>query len=174
MRNDKGQFVKGMTPHNKKEDVDHGDWLMYNRGCHCDLCKRAATFYYAELNGRVPLEIQKTLPCKDCGLNPRRKGSRRCKDCLNEISRVAMNKKSRPDNYDELSQLQQGLCAICGDPETALRKSGKIKELAADHNHETSEWRGLLCARCNTALGLFGDDPEILEAAINYLRLWGV
>jgi hypothetical protein len=31
------------------------------------------------------------------------------------------------------------------------------------------EFRGLLCAACNTALGKFKDDPKILVAAIDYL-----
>ena len=39
-----------------------------------------------------------------------------------------------------------------------------------DHNHSTGEVRGLLCARCNTAMGLFGDSLSLMENAINYLK----
>ena len=38
------------------------------------------------------------------------------------------------------------------------------------HCHETGEVRGLLCQPCNTALGMFEDDPKRMEEAISYLR----
>ena len=43
------------------------------------------------------------------------------------------------------------------------------KELAIDHCHTTRKARGLLCSRCNTALGLFKDDPGVIENALIYL-----
>ena len=38
-----------------------------------------------------------------------------------------------------------------------------------DHNHGTGEFRGFLCDSCNTGLGKFGDDPDLLARAIEYL-----
>lgn len=38
-----------------------------------------------------------------------------------------------------------------------------------DHDHETDEFRGLLCHRHNLALGHFKDSIEELHAAIDYL-----
>lgn len=35
------------------------------------------------------------------------------------------------EDYDTLFQLQGGVCAICGKPET----SAKVSNLAVDHNH---------------------------------------
>lgn len=70
---------------------------------------------------------------------------------------------------DRLSD-QHGVCAICGNPETAKR-SGKIVCLAVDHCHASGKNRGLLCMSCNTGLGYFKDSCETLLSAVSYLRL---
>ena len=67
-------------------------------------------------------------------------------------------------DYDAILESQDGVCAICGRAERAKRLS-----LAVDHDHETGQIRGLLCNSCNTALGKFQDDPEVIESAIRYL-----
>lgn len=92
--------------------------------------------------------------------------------CYNEKSRVRMNAKNRiltPEQYDEMLKLQNGLCAVCFLPEKSTR-NGKIKQLAEDHKHGTKIVRGLVCQDHNTGIGLFGDDPDLLEAAAFYLR----
>jgi hypothetical protein len=38
-----------------------------------------------------------------------------------------------------------------------------------DHDHASAEPRGILCKRCNMAIGLMHDDIEIMEKAIDYL-----
>jgi hypothetical protein len=73
------------------------------------------------------------------------------------------------EEYDELLNSQEGVCAICGKPETRIQK-GKVTPLAVDHDHKTGEIRGLLCSKCNLGIGCLNDDIKILEAAINYLR----
>ena len=65
---------------------------------------------------------------------------------------------------------QRGLCAICEKPEVNKDAKGKIKWLSVDHNHVTGELRGLVCYRCNTALGKFGDSIVTLQSAIKYLE----
>lgn len=68
--------------------------------------------------------------------------------------------------YERLYARQNGLCAICHEPE-----KGKTRLfLAVDHSHDTGQVRGLLCSRCNTALGLFNDSITNLMAAVWYLR----
>jgi Recombination endonuclease VII len=39
-----------------------------------------------------------------------------------------------------------------------------------DHDHATGGFRGYLCHNCNTALGLFGDDPALLQRATAYVK----
>lgn len=72
--------------------------------------------------------------------------------------------------YDALLQKQGGVCAICGQDEpSAHGRTGKQFRLAVDHCHETGIVRGLLCQKCNRAVGLFGDNPILLRKAISYL-----
>ena len=73
------------------------------------------------------------------------------------------------DEYYEILKRQDGVCAICKQPETRTFK-GSVRRLAVDHDHSTGKIRGLLCGACNTGLGLFDDDPEILKTALGYLN----
>ena len=41
--------------------------------------------------------------------------------------------------------------------------------LFVDHSHETGKVRGLLCRKCNMALGVINDDVQILKNMIQYL-----
>jgi hypothetical protein len=43
-------------------------------------------------------------------------------------------------------------------------------ELCYDHCHDTMAFRGVLCRRCNKALGSLGDNEEGLARALEYLR----
>lgn len=72
--------------------------------------------------------------------------------------------------YDALHAKQNGLCAICGNPESQLSNQGTRKRLAVDHDHLTGQVRGLLCTHCNIAIGILGDDHKRLERAIEYLQ----
>lgn len=65
--------------------------------------------------------------------------------------------------YAKMLEEQNGLCAICQGE--CVRQT-----LSVDHNHDTGKVRGLLCDRCNRGLGYFKDDPQLIEAAINYLK----
>lgn len=71
------------------------------------------------------------------------------------------------EQYQEMLEKQNGVCAICFLPET--RKDGRTQvtgRLAIDHCHKTNKVRGLLCHDCNTGIGKFYDDiPRIIRAA---------
>ena len=73
-------------------------------------------------------------------------------------------------DYVKLFNDQNGVCAICHQPETAARK-GVVRSLAVDHDHKTGKIRGLLCSDCNTGIGKLKDDPNILLSASEYLKI---
>lgn len=54
----------------------------------------------------------------------------------------------------------KGLCPICG----------RTKKLVNDHDHAIGYNRDWICGTCNSGLGMFLDDPGILEAARLYLE----
>mgnify|MGYP001605679604 CR=1 FL=1 len=56
-------------------------------------------------------------------------------------------------------------CEVCG----AFGGETK-KHICYDHNHKTGEFRGWLCQRCNTALGMVKDNSDTLRALANYLE----
>jgi hypothetical protein len=64
------------------------------------------------------------------------------------------------EEYSDLLAHQQNVCAICKNPTV------KRRYLSVDHDHKTKKVRGLLCQRCNSALGLFGDNIEYLKRAV--------
>lgn len=66
-----------------------------------------------------------------------------------------------PDAYEMLLLKQDSICAICMDE--------RAETLAVDHNHITGENRGLLCGRCNKAIGLLEDDASYVYRAFRYL-----
>ena len=73
--------------------------------------------------------------------------------------------------YDSKFAEQNGVCAICGQPDKRVHKATKLPmNLAVDHCHNSKKIRGLLCSNCNTGLGNFKDDPNILRAAVAYLE----
>jgi len=40
---------------------------------------------------------------------------------------------------------------------------------AIDHNHDTGEFRGILCLKCNSLLGMASDSVSVLHSAVKYL-----
>jgi Recombination endonuclease VII len=75
-----------------------------------------------------------------------------------------------PEQYEEKLQAQDNACAIC-------RKPFKGSTPHVDHDHDCCPGRAscgkcvrdLLCADCNQAIGIFGDDMIRLLAAVRYL-----
>lgn len=81
------------------------------------------------------------------------------KFCSRECMRASHGHglRHRPD-FRKFAQY----CSICGAQ----------SELVGDHKHSTGEARGILCRRCNLAIGNALDDPDRLRAAAIYLELF--
>ena len=68
------------------------------------------------------------------------------------------------DFYKGMLVSQGGLCKICSSPPAEKRN------LCVDHCHTTDKIRGLLCDKCNKAIGLLNDDPILFAKVIEYLK----
>tara|TARA_R100000734_G_C3276541_1_gene71222 strand:+ start:121 stop:516 length:396 start_codon:yes stop_codon:yes gene_type:complete len=79
----------------------------------------------------------------------------RCKECFNKMLKIVKVLKENAPPMPEV-------CDCCGKP---FKKTPCL-----DHCHETLEFRGWLCDRCNMALGCLGDTVESLERALKYLK----
>ena len=73
-----------------------------------------------------------------------------------------------PEEVGAILVKQGGRCALCGSD--SPRRQGSF---LVDHDHASGQVRGLLCHPCNSGIGLLGDSPDILAAAILYLRNYG-
>lgn len=120
----------------------------------CRLCKEAlpVSKFHKDKNGGLGVGNE----CKKC-LSADRPRQR----VLERKSRTKRLYNLAQEDYERLASIQGG-CAICKDPE---------RKLVIDHCHTTDLVRGLLCSQCNSALGLFKDDPKILQAATDYLKI---
>ncbi len=66
---------------------------------------------------------------------------------------------------------QGGECSICFDKLPDLMQyKNRRRGYAIDHNHETGKFRGILCLRCNSLLGMARESSRILASAIGYLE----
>ncbi len=65
-----------------------------------------------------------------------------------------------PKTVTAMRKKQNDECAIC---------HARMVKPIVDHCHSDGHVRGLLCSQCNTALGLFKDNPVTLLSAHSYL-----
>jgi hypothetical protein len=90
-----------------------------------------------------------------------------CKECASKQAKLLKKIKNSvippPTDYK---------CPICNRTEEQAR-GHNIKNRSmwcADHNHDTNQFRGWLCHKCNLGLGNFADDMQRLKSAMEYLE----
>jgi hypothetical protein len=102
------------------------------------------------LEEKDPSEFHKTQrTCKAC-----RKGTGYGRDWYQYKYGVSK------EFVDNLKKEQEYKCACCGIP---------TERLVVDHCHITYDIRGLLCDKCNTGIGLLGDNLQGVMRAVHYL-----
>ena len=85
-----------------------------------------------------------------------------------ELSSTLQRKyKISEREYNYTCQVQGNKCAICGTPQIEQNQ-----RMAVDHIHGTNVIRGLLCIKCNMALGLFKESSIVLRKAAEYVETW--
>lgn len=100
--------------------------------------------------------------------------SRACKEAEYVASGRAADASSRHYYRSQYGTSRQDVlatygntCNICG----ALDGGGRHGNLHVDHCHTTGRVRGVLCNQCNTGIGKFKDDPDLLRKAASYLEV---
>ena len=116
----------------------------------------------------------------DCGRSALRSNGGRaglCRHHLDRLRNVPERSKKRRvarygltvAQYDQMVMAQCGACAVCGRQAGEASESFRFDQLVIDHDHATGEVRGLLCASCNLAIGILGDDLIRVRRAADYL-----
>lgn len=112
--------------------------------------------------------------------------SKKCRECIqkdatkdNPVSRQPGYARFRSigrlyglskDRFEEIRAAQHGVCAICNRPETRRTRTTTASDLCVDHDHSTGKVRGLLCVKCNAAIGHLNDDPVLARSLAAYLE----
>lgn len=88
-----------------------------------------------------------------------------CKDCRKTIDGVAL-KSSERKRMEAIKPEIFFVCPICKKASIP----GITANLVIDHNHTTGNANDWICDSCNTGLGRFKDNIELLQEIIQYLK----
>ena len=119
----------------------------------CDRCFEIKFTRIEFENNRIKKggKITKRPSCRDC---------RKIKNGLNiPIKHKTEWMKKKP----KLGEIFT--CPIC-----TKKSLGGVSKHVLDHNHHTGQIRGFLCESCNTGIGRFDDNVELVKNAINWLN----
>jgi hypothetical protein len=97
--------------------------------------------------------------------NKKDRHQNKCKPCHEKVkfkSKVGAYGISVNEFYAMIEK-QNNCCAICN------KSLNPKKHTHIDHDHFTNKVRGILCHYCNTAIGLFKEDKDVMQKAIEYL-----
>ena len=143
--------------------------ILYSVSCNKSKSEQTAT------PNKYPQRHFRDKPCRGCGkmFSPKSPSELYCSDACKDLgATTAYLQRSYGityKNYEALLKGQKYKCAICGSEGFILDAMKHKLKLVVDHNHKTGVVRGLLCHNCNRGLGLFQDNPDILQSAIEYL-----
>ena len=128
-----------------------------------------------------PLEEPNSKVCTSCGIekpieafakNQYGKDNRIlrrpiCKDCYSKKAKInPTEKKIYEAKFPQPQIGDRFICPICG--RNIVRKFKN--DVVLDHSHLDGSVRGWVCSSCNTSIGKFYDDTEILQRAIDWIN----
>jgi hypothetical protein len=125
--------------------------------------------HYQQSRAGRPIRLRRT-ECKDCGSAIDGRGNQsRCAECTEFNQRIRHPGITRPMYLAKFAE-QNGVCAMC------MIAATDGSPLFIDHDHKCCPklscgkcFRGLLCNRCNTILGMSADNPETLVRGAFYV-----
>lgn len=111
------------------------------------------------------------LPTDCFQINQTGKGDRivrrpSCNDCREIIDGKSVSKEDKDLWNLKKPYMEIWECPIC----KKRTIPGLTSKVVLDHNHKTGQPRAWICDSCNTGLGRFKDDIEVMERAIDYLK----
>lgn len=124
------------------------------RGKVCRTCHQEKSLEWRRIN---PLKVQKYNK-KQRDKNPDRRRADAIQAHFRRKFGITVQER------DEMLAAQGGRCLIC-ETDTPAGKGWCI-----DHHHDTGRIRGILCAPCNSFIGLAKESALILQRAIKYLE----
>lgn len=76
------------------------------------------------------------------------------------------------DDFNALYADQKGLCPICLEQINNVFLGISAKRCAVDHCHKTGRVRKILCHKCNSSIGLIGDNLDNIKRMVEYLEYY--
>ena len=144
--------------------------------CHTDRPGSRQLRQIAKDNGEDQY-ITRCKPCNEDTLHWTRSAG--CVKCTSESAKWAKIKYTYGISKDEwfwMYKEQYGKCDMCKKVlKIKGNRRGRAKLIACvDHDHKTNKIRGLLCASCNSLIGLAEENVSILQSGIEYLTKNGM
>jgi len=146
----------------------------YTKTCSKCLLNKSLDYFYDHTH---------ELRCKACIKEIRRLSYQNNKDRIK--ARVTEYRKQNPekirdtklkqaygvgiDYFNNKLKEQSGVCAGC-KRDFKNKWRGREVNMALDHDHFTKEPRGILCVKCNRALGLLEENIGTFNNLIEYLN----
>jgi len=100
------------------------------------------------------------------GINNRSVRRPSCVDCRKQLEGMNMSAKTKAEWAKKKPQNIPFECPICAKRTIA----GVTSKVVLDHNHRNGEARGWVCDSCNTGIGRFKDDIELINRAIKFIQ----
>lgn len=89
-----------------------------------------------------------------------------CQDCRVKMEGMAIPRKDRIEWLKKKPQNEPFECPVCKKRTIA----GVTSKVVLEHDHRTGKPGGWICDSCNTGLGRFKDDIELLKSAMEFLK----